>query len=432
MWRPFYLLFRSISGVSLWAQRRFTRAGLLAVCALILTAVFGVDTSLTVAYQIFTFLLALLAIALVSAWFGGTPLAVQARLPHTLTAGERFVLRFTVRNTSDTLLDGVALRAEVGDPRPAFAQFKAGSRFPTYRGWIHLVATNRVADLEEAVVPALPARGTADVEAQGLALRRGRLRITGIASARTEALGLMRRLLPASGAADICVLPKRYPLPQLSLPGARRHQPGGLPQGSSVGDSEEFLGLRDYRPGDALQRIHWRSFARAGKPVVKEYQDEFVARHALILDTFGNTGSREDETAFEEAVAVAASFAWTIDTQECLLDLMFVGERMHTFTAGHGQMMPSRLLEVLAGVSLAGDSEIRTLVEAVRARREQLSGCVCILLHWDESRRALLDAIRASGATVLPLLVAAAAPDDLPPGIRLLRPGHIAEDLAAL
>ena len=128
----------------------------------------------------------------------------------------------------------------------------------------------------------------------------------------------------------------------------------------------------------------------------------------------------------------AASFAWTIDTQECLLDLMFVGERMHTFTAGHGQMMPSRLLEVLAGVSLAPNAQMHTLIEAVRARREQLSGCVCILLHWDDARRALLDAIRASGATVLPLLVAAAAPDDLPPGIRLLRPGQIAEGLAAL
>ena len=212
MWRPFYLLFRTISGVSLWVQRRFTRAGLLAVCALILTAVFGVDTSLTLAYQIFTLLLALLAVALVSAWFGRTPLAVQARLPHTLTAGEHFVLRFMVRNTSDALLDGVALRTELSDLRPTLAVFRSGLRFPTYRGWINLVGANRVAEIEEAVVPALPARGTADILAHGIALRRGRLRITGIDSARTEALGLMRRLLPASGAADICVLPKRYPL----------------------------------------------------------------------------------------------------------------------------------------------------------------------------------------------------------------------------
>ena len=163
--------------------------------------------------------------------------------------------------------------------------------------------------------------------------------------------------------------------------------------------------------------------------MVKEYQDEFVARHALILDTFGAPG---DAAAFEEAVAVAASFAWTIDTQECLLDLMFVGGQLHTFTAGHGQMMPARLLEVLAGVSLAANSEMHTLVEAVRARRDQLSGCVCILLHWDDARRTLVEAIRTSGATVLPLLVADQAPADLPPGITQLRPGQIAQGLAAL
>ncbi len=456
MWRLFYTLFHTISGVSRWAQRRLTRAGLLALCALVLSAVFGVDTSLTVAYQLFTLLLALLAIALVLAWFGRTPLVVQAHLPRTLTAGEPFALRFTVRNTSSTALDGVALRAELADPRPAFAAFRARLRFPTYRGWVHLVGANRIADLDEAEVPPLAAHGVAEIEARGRALRRGRLRITGIDTARTEALGLMRRLLPAVGAAgadaadaagkaattgaadavgaaDICVLPKRYLLPMLTLPGARRHQPGGLPQGSSVGDSEEFLGLRDYRPGDSLQRIHWRSFARAGKPVVKEYQDEFVARHALVLDTFGAAG---DDAIFEEAVAVAASFAWTIDTQECLLDLMFAGTAIHTFTSGHGHLMPGRLLEVLAGVAMQSDNAPETglaiLARAVCARREQLSGCVCILLHWDQARRVLLDALRASGATVLPLLIAAAAPDPLPAGIRVLHPGRIAQDLAAL
>ena len=46
------------------------------------------------------------------------------------------------------------------------------------------------------------------------------------------------------------------------------------------------MSLRDYRPGDPLQRIHWKSFARTGDPVVREYQDEFFERHALILDTF--------------------------------------------------------------------------------------------------------------------------------------------------
>ena len=429
MWRSFYVVFRALSGAGFWVERRFTPAGLLLLGCMVLAAVFGVDTSLTVAYRIFTFLAALLAIAFVGAWLSGTPLAVRPQLPHTLTAGEPFVLRLAVRNTTDRPLDGVALRAELADPRPAFDQFRARLRFPNYRGWARLLSSNRVADIDEAVLPLLAARGETEIVARGLAVKRGRLRITGISAARAEPLSLIRKLTPVAGAADICVLPRRYALPPLSLSGTRRHQPGGLPQGASVGDSEEFLGLRDYRPGDARQRIHWRSFARTGKPVVKEFQDEFVARHALILDTFGKSGGEE---AFEEAVAVASSFAWTLDTQECLLDLMFVGTDIHTYTTGHGHLLPGRLLEVLAGVQMQTSDGFHALLEAVRAKRELMSGCVCILLDWDDERKALLDTLHASGATVLPLLVSTRKPDALPPGIKVLAPGLIAEGLATL
>ena len=38
--------------------------------------------------------------------------------------------------------------------------------------------------------------------------------------------------------------------------------------------------------GDPLRKIHWRSWARRGKPVVKEYQEEYFSRIALVLDTF--------------------------------------------------------------------------------------------------------------------------------------------------
>ena len=55
---------------------------------------------------------------------------------------------------------------------------------------------------------------------------------------------------------------------------------------SSVGESEEFVSLRDYRRGDPMRHIHWKSWAKTGKPIVKEFQDEFFVRHALILDTF--------------------------------------------------------------------------------------------------------------------------------------------------
>ena len=131
-------------------------------------------------------------------------------------------------------------------------------------------------------------------------------------------------------------------------------------------------------------------------------------------------------------MAVAASFAWTIDTQECLLDLMFVGGEIHSYTAGRGQLLASRLLEVLSGVAISTEDSFATLVQLVRARREQLSGCICILLTWDDERKALVDTLRAGGAVVLPLVVSAQPLADLPAGVRRLTPGKIAEELMTL
>lgn len=188
------------------------------------------------------------------------------------------------------------------------------------------------------------------------------------------------------------------------------------------------MSLRDYRPGDPLQRIHWKSYARSGKPVVKEYQDEFFERHALALDTF----TERDGAVFEEAVSLAASFACTVDTQESLLDLVFVGTQSHCYTTGRGQLRPESLLEVLAAVHAAGGAGFRRLHDAVMARRAALSGCILILLAWDEARQALVRALQQSGLPLKVLLVSERDVEAAPGWLHVLVPGKIQEGLARL
>src|SRR5207247_8902647 len=93
-----------------------------------------------------------------------------------------------------------------------------------------------------------------------------------------------------------------------------------------------------------LRHIHWGTGAKAGKPVVKEFEDEFFVRHALVLDTFTEHPHSE---VFEEAVSVAASFACAIQTQESLLDLLFVGPQSYCFTAGRVLAHTDQMLENL-------------------------------------------------------------------------------------
>jgi hypothetical protein len=168
-----------------------------------------------------------------------------------------------------------------------------------------------------------------------------------------------------------------------------------------------------------LRHIHWRSWARVGRPVVKEFQDEFFVRHALVLDTF--TDHQESEV-FEEAVSVAASFACTLPTQESLLDLLFVGPQSYCFTAGRGVAHVDQMLEILASVHPCSDQPFRALEHLVLGHVEVVSGCICVFLHWDEARRSFVRKLKALGVPVQVLVIVQPGQD------QPLDPGPLSEE----
>lgn len=437
MWRLSYTLIRAAVALQYWLQRRFSRAGLFLLGVLTLAGALGADTQQTLAYQLFAFGAALLAVVMGVAFFRGVPVTVERSLPRAVAAGTAFTYRVRVRNTGRRPLAGVALLDRIADHSPSLAEFRRRLRFPTYRGFWRLWRERRVGWIEEAAVPPLAPGAQIEVKIEAHALKRGIMNLDEVVVARAEPAGLFRSVARLPLPANIVVLPRRYRLPPLSLPGARRYQPGGVALAASVGDSEEFLGLREYRPGDALPRIHWKSFARTGRPIVREYQDEFFERYALALDTAARPGltrrqSAAQLAAFEEAVAVTASFVWTLDTQECLLDLLFVEDQTYCYTAGRGQIQPAGLLEVLAGVRLADATSLGALRNAIAARRAELSGCVLVLIDWDAGRAALVDSLRAAGLELRVLVVNAAPAIAPPPGIALLDPADMEAGLAKL
>jgi uncharacterized protein (DUF58 family) len=427
--RPSYLLFRLVTGASHRASLRFTAAGSLVLSCLVLTGAVGVDTTQSVAYQAFGLLAAAAAVSALCLPFVGPRVNVERALPRVATAGAPFTYRVRVQNAGRAAVDGLSLREDFADPRPTHDAYNAAIGIPTYRKWKRLVAANQLARVPERAVPALAPGAAIDVEVEAVALRRGISHSHGLIVGRADPLGLMKALARVPHSANLTVLPRRYTLPLLRLPGSRRYQPGGVTLATSVGDSEEFVGLRDYRPGDPLQRIHWKSFARAARPIVKEYQDEYYERHALVLDTFV---AARDEALFEEAVSVAASFAYTIDTRECLLDLMFVGTETHAYTAGRGQMQAGNLLEILAGVRPCRDRAFSALGDAVEARRGALTGCICVLAGWDEERAGFLRRLRALGIAFRAIAVTRSPVADPPHWLLAVQPGKIQEGLARL
>jgi uncharacterized protein (DUF58 family) len=439
------LLFRAFHWtwvVQQWLSRRFTWPGYLVLGGVLAASVVGLDTNRTLAYQVFAFLVVLLAVALLASLFFRGSFAARRSLPRFATAGEPLAYGLIIGNGGRSTQDGLMVFEDTADPRPSLPEFLAArepgeerrnwfDRTVGYPRWMWLIERRRGARLPERPLPAILPGDEVEVRMETVPVRRGRLRLVGVTLARPDPFGLFRGFIRVPAPQSLVVLPRRYPVPDLDLPGTRKYQQGGVALAASVGDSEEFASLRDYRPGDPLRRIHWRSWARMGKPIVKEYQDEFFVRHALVLDTFGAPGE-----LFEEAISVAASFAVAIPTQDSLLDLMFVGPEAYCFTAGRGLAHTERILEVLAGVEPCAGKPFAALRNAVLERYGELSGAICVLLDWDAERRAFVEALRGAGVPTLTLVVTAAAgegddPMD-PTGPHRLRVGRIADGLAGL
>jgi uncharacterized protein (DUF58 family) len=428
MKRTLYLLLHVFSSTRYWVRRHFTRPGLLALGGLAASAALGVDTNQTMAYQLFTFLLALLAIALVTGLFFRPKFSVKRIVPRYAVAGQPFDYHVMLKNLSDKAQTGLILLDKLADPRPTFAEFGAVRGTPGYDRWQRWVSKNSHATPDARDLPPLPPASETRLKLAMTPVCRGHVRFDGVTVARPDPFGLFRACVDLAETSSVLALPKRYVLPRLSLPGTRQYQHGGVTLASSVGDSEEFIGLRDYRSGDPLQRIHWKSFAKAGKPVIKEFQDEFFERHALVLDTFAYGGAKE---IFEEAVSVAASFVYAIDTQECLLDLMFVDAQAYCFSAGRGQLQIDKMLEILAEVQPAKEKSLDALHHAVAGRRAALSSCICVLLQWDEARRSLVRDLQMLGLPLI-VLVIGGAPQPPEPWLHVLELGKIQQGLMKL
>ncbi|MBI2929039.1 MAG: DUF58 domain-containing protein [Verrucomicrobia bacterium] len=439
-----YRVYRLVTAVRYRVRRRFSRAGLAVLAGLFLTGAIGLDMEQTVAAQAFTLLVGLLVLAFAASLRFRIRFSAARSLPRYGTVGHPLAYRVVLRNETPSTQAGLILLEDLADPRPTFEEFvaaqtaeeKQARSFRVSRRASRLRFTR--ATVKEVPLPLLPPGQESEVQVELHPLKRGVLRFTGLTLARPDPLGLVKAYARLPLPQSVLILPKRYPLPPIALPGAARYQHGGVALASSVGESEEFVAVRGYRRGDPLRHIHWRSWAKTGRPIVKEFEDEFFVRHALILDTFITHPNSE---VFEEAVSVAASFACTVQTQESLLDLLFVGPQAYCFTAGRGVGHTEQMLEVLASVQVCRERNFDALEHLVLEHVEAVSGCICVLLAWDERRQKFVEQLRALGVPALVLVIAEAGGArmrdagplrDDPASFHVLEVGAIAEGLAKL
>ncbi len=330
----------------------------------------GLSTNLA---YIFAFYGALLAGAWGSAL--GSPLKVVARrrLPPPASAGEVWAYDVTVENRSDVVLTNLLVEERA------------------------LPAELRPVD-EPPVIARLEPGAEATVRLRLRCRRRGGYMLGALQISSSAPSGLLKSGVRLAIVDRVMVYPSFKPLEHADVPVGRTHQPGGVPLASKVSESTELHGLRPWRDGDRMRDVNWAAYARTGHLVVREFQEEYFARLALVVDIAAPRAS--DEPEVERAISLGAAITDALARQDFLIDIFAAGNSVHRFSAGRAGDAMDHVLELLAALDSGSTLDTAALLAALEPDAPRLSGVYFVFTGWDKPRAALVRAVKELGVTV--------------------------------
>jgi len=370
-------------------HERFTATGRLVLLAATFTAMSGSFPEAVIGATLFSSFIALTVTGLALAGLRPPKASARRTVASRCAAGARAPLSITIRNDTK---------------RPLYDVGAYEFRFP------------------EGVSIAEPLRYTTELapgeshsfEYTLTADRRGDYALPGPSVVSAFPFGLAHAKRFCAEATRLIVYPRFRQLTRLNIPAGRRYQPGGIVLASHVGESMEFVGTRPYQQGDRLRDLHPRSWARVGYPVVRQYQEEFLTRVAILVDTFVPPravppprlwGKSVAPDPLEASLSASAAIADYLARQEYIVDLFAAGPELYHFQAGRSLGYLDNILDILACINACPRDPLAQIGSALSRDLEQVSTVIAVLLDWDPARAEFVRKVQSAGAQIKVVLI---------------------------
>lgn len=143
---------------------------------------------------------------------------------------------------------------------------------------------------------------------QILCSRRGYFRVGPLFAETGDYFGLLRRYVARGPLHYLTVRPRPVPIGKLLVPTSRPVAEVRAPF-ALLDDPARPAGVREYRRGDPLRRIHWKATAHTGRLHSRVYEPAVLQGATIILDFHSASWQGEREHLGEVAVTTAASVA---------------------------------------------------------------------------------------------------------------------------
>ena len=213
---------------------------------------------------------------------------------------------------------------------------------------------------------------------------------------------------------SILVLPQIEQLPWHSL--RSNQSPYWIGSGNRVGASNEFLGTREYRPGDSLRYLHWPASAHTGKLIVKEFHNYAIARITVAIDLDKRVLQGIKPTTVDYAVKIAGSLAKYACDQMKEFRIMARGRQSYLFPFGRGAAHLAWILGEMALMRPNGEQPLPELLSECLARidaGEHLVVICCTHTMVIEQYINLFTVLQARGVAITVVLLLSASFESL-------------------
>ncbi|MGH3075761.1 MAG: DUF58 domain-containing protein, partial [Gaiellales bacterium] len=238
---------------------------------------------------------------------------------------------------------------------------------------------------------------------------RGHFRVDPLIIRTGDPFGLFEASATVGVGAAIIVYPRVEPLPRWRLPASALEGNSAAAE-RTLQTTPLVTSIRPYAPGDAYNRIHWKSSARQQELQVKEFDLEQTADLWIFLDLDRNVQTGDgDESTLEAGVRVAAALSAHALLENRAVGILAAGHHATILPADRGPRQHQKVMALLAAVTADGSTPlVETLIAGLPRIRRGMTAVIVTASH-ERDWLAPLNALRMRGVTSVVCLVDRAA-----------------------
>lgn len=295
------------------------------------------------------------------------------------------------------------LHAQVGDELRATYTLRNTSRLPKL--WLEVFNPSTLPVPLPGRALALGPRSERSWVARLPLVRRGHFRIDPMVVRTGDPFGLFESSATVGTGATVIVYPAVESLPRWRLPPAMIEGTNANPE-RSIQTTPLVTTIRGYVPGDAFNRIHWKSSARHQELQVKEFELEQTADVWLILDLDRSVHTgRGDDATIETEVRVAASLSARALVENRAVAFAADGPRRVILPVDRGARQHQKVMQLLAAVQPDGTTPLRDLLTEALPRLRRGMTAVVITPSLERDWIRPLTSLRGRSVAIVVCLV---------------------------